>query len=178
MKFADFRQWQKLTQRQALPTAVYRRVAEGFVNRLAASCGNFKGGALVNNKKLGNDFEAQLCEILFEEGFWCHNLAQNQAGQPADVIAVKNGKAYLIDCKVCSTSRFALSRMEDNQDLSMEHWKDCGNDDGWFAILLRNNAIHMIPHFAVREMAKRRSSIGEQEICDKTLSLVEWLKLT
>lgn len=41
------------------------------------------------NKKLGNNFETEFCEILSAHGFWVHNLAQNQAGQPADVIAVK-----------------------------------------------------------------------------------------
>ena len=45
-----------------------------------------------NNKKLGNDFESRFCEILYSEGFWVHNLAQNSAGQPADVIAARNGK--------------------------------------------------------------------------------------
>ena len=59
----------------------------------------------MSNKKLGNSFESELCEILSMYGFWCHNLAQNSAGQPADVIAVRNGKAYLIDCKVCSTDK-------------------------------------------------------------------------
>ena len=25
-----------------------------------------------SNKKIGNDFETVLCEILFENGFWAH----------------------------------------------------------------------------------------------------------
>ena len=83
----------------------------------------------MTNKKIGNDFESDFCEILFENGFWTHNLAQNASGQPADVIAARNGKTYLIDCKVCSNRGFALSRMEENQDLSMELWKDTGNGD-------------------------------------------------
>lgn len=60
----------------------------------------------MTNKKLGNDFEKELCEMLSEWGYWCHNMAQNAAGQPADVIAVKGKTAYLIDCKVCSNNRF------------------------------------------------------------------------
>lgn len=71
------------------------------------------------NKTLGNHFEGELCELLAENGFWAHNLAQNQAGQPADVIAVKNDVAILIDCKVCSNDRFSLSRIEDNQEMAM-----------------------------------------------------------
>ena len=79
-----------------------------------------------SNKKLGNGFETEFCEILSAHGFWVHNMAQNQAGQPADVIAVKSGHAYLIDCKVCSSKSFPLSRVEENQELSMELWKSCG----------------------------------------------------
>ena len=85
----------------------------------------------MSNKKSGNQFESELCEILSMYGFWCHNLAQNSAGQPADVIAVRNREAYLIDCKVCSTNKgFALNRMEENQDLAMNLWNECGNGQG------------------------------------------------
>ena len=89
---------------------------------------------MASNRKVGNDFESDLCEVLFENGFWVHNLAQNQAGQPADVIAVRNKQAYLIDCKVCSSDFFSFSRLEDNQILSMDLWKDSGNGTGWFAV--------------------------------------------
>ena len=130
----------------------------------------------MTNKKLGNDFEAQFCEILFGEGFWCHNLAQSQAGQPADVIAVRNESAYLIDCKVCSNHSFALARMESNQDLAMEHWKDCGNGDGWFAIRLEDHTIFLIPHMVIKAMSKKQSSMSEKEIRECGKSLEYWLR--
>jgi Holliday junction resolvase len=98
----------------------------------------------MSNRKLGNSFESELCEILFNHGFWCHNLAQNQAGQPADVIAVRNRQAYLIDCKVCSSGFFTFSRLEDNQILSMDLWKDSGNGTGWFAVKF-DDRIYMMP---------------------------------
>ena len=41
-----------------------------------------------NNKKNGNHFEEEFCELLALHGFWAHNMAQNQVGQPADVIAI------------------------------------------------------------------------------------------
>lgn len=91
-----------------------------------------------SNKKLGNDFEAELCGILFEHGFWVHNLAQNASGQPADIIAVRNGRAYLIDCKVCSDGKFDLRRVEENQDSAMKLWKECGNWNGLFALRLED----------------------------------------
>ena len=107
----------------------------------------------MTNKKIGNDFESDFCEILFENGFWTHNLAQNASGQPADVIAARNGKTYLIDCKVCSNQGFALSRIEENQDLSMELWKDTGNGDGWFALKVEEEIV-MIPHFSIKALMR------------------------
>ncbi len=86
------------------------------------------------NKKIGNDFEKEFCNILAEHGFWAYNLPSKQAGQPADVIAVKNYSAYLIDCKVCQTDYFSLTRIEPNQRTSMELFKSCGNLGGLFAI--------------------------------------------
>ena len=40
-----------------------------------------------SNKKNGNHFEEEFCELLALHGFWAHTMAQNQVGQPADVIA-------------------------------------------------------------------------------------------
>lgn len=89
----------------------------------------------MTNKKLGNDFETEFCEILAQHGFWAHNFAQKKEGQPADVIASINGQPALIDCKVCSTKRgFRLDRREENQLLSMELWYKTGNGFGWFAL--------------------------------------------
>lgn len=131
----------------------------------------------MSNKKLGNDFESRLCEILSNEGFWCHLFAQNQAGQPADIIAVRNGKAYLIDCKVCSSGGFVLSRMEDNQDLAMEHWLHCGNGYGWFAILIRESEdIYMIPHWLVRTLRNSQYCLREEEIREGAIPFNEWLE--
>lgn len=130
---------------------------------------------MVNNKKIGNDFESDFCEILFENGFWVHNMAQNASGQPADVIAARNGKTYLIDCKVCSVRGFALNRMEDNQDLSMELWKSCGNGEGWFAVLI-GEQIAMIPHFTIKALRNQQSYMNELEIREYGTPLEKWLK--
>lgn len=129
----------------------------------------------MNNKKIGNDFESDFCEILFENGFWVHNMAQNASGQPADIIAARNGKTYLIDCKVCSVRGFALNRMEDNQDLSMELWKSCGNGEGWFAVLI-GEQIAMIPHFTIKALRNQQSYMNELEIREYGTPLEKWLK--
>lgn len=117
----------------------------------------------MNNRKLGNSFEAELCDILFDHGFWAHNLAQNQAGQPADVIAARNGVPYLIDCKVCSGKGFPLSRVEENQDLAMCLWRDSGNDVGWFAIK-SNGEIFMVPHDIIVELMRVKSVMSHSDI--------------
>lgn len=129
----------------------------------------------MTNKKIGNDFESDFCEILFEQGFWVHNFAQNQDGQPADVIAARSGKTYLIDCKVCSVKGFALSRMEENQDLSMELWKSTGNGEGWFAVLIGEQIV-MIPHFTVKALRATQSYMNELELREYGTPLEKWLK--
>ena len=129
----------------------------------------------MTNKKIGNDFESDFCEILFDNGFWVHNLAQNQAGQPADVIAARSGKTYLIDCKVCSVRGFALSRMEENQDLSMELWKSCGNGEGWFAVLI-GGQVYMIKHSVVKCFKNRQSYMSEADIKNFGTLIGEWLE--
>lgn len=129
----------------------------------------------MTNKKIGNDFESDFCEILFENGFWTHNLAQNASGQPADVIASRNGKTYLIDCKVCSNRGFALSRMEENQDLSMELWEACGNGEGWFAILIEGH-IFMISHSIVNFQRGLKSRMSKLDIKTYGVPLERWIK--
>lgn len=99
-----------------------------------------------SNKKNGNRFEVDFCELLAEHGFWAHNMAQNQVGQPADVIAVKNGVPILIDCKECETNRFSLSRIEGNQEGAMTRWEQTGNEHCYFAMKLRDGSIYMV-HF-------------------------------
>lgn len=128
----------------------------------------------MTNKKIGNDFESVFCEILFQQGFWCHNLAQNQAGQPADVIAVRNGKSYLIDCKVCSRGRFPFSRIEDNQHCAMTTWEDSGNGVGWFALLCSDH-IFMVDYKTLIQLDKTQSSISYSEMCFHGNALESWV---
>ena len=64
----------------------------------------------------GTQFEKAFCRELFNNGYWALNIPRSQNGsQPFDVIAVRGEKIVAVDCKVCSTPRFSLSRIEDNQ---------------------------------------------------------------
>lgn len=130
----------------------------------------------MSNKKSGNQFESELCEILSMYGFWCHNLAQNSSGQPADVIAARNGQSYLIDCKVCSTDNgFALSRVEGNQELSMSLWEECGNGQGWFAMKLPTGDIFMVPHFVIKAYLNSQSYLSPGEIYETGKPIEKWV---
>ena len=130
----------------------------------------------MTNKKLGNKFESEFCDMLFQNGFWTDNLGQNSAGQPADVIAVRNGKAYLIDCKVCINDTSPFSRIESNQHTAMTLWNQSGNDYGWFALQLSNKDIYMIDHDLMIALSLNQSSIGKDLITHYSLPLGRWLE--
>ena len=114
------------------------------------------------NKVMGNHFEADLCDLLSEAGWWAHNMAQNETGQPADVIAVKCDHAVLIDCKVCSNDTFPLTRIEANQEGAMTLWEECGNCFCYFALKMTDGRIYMVNFDSVSEPGK--SVLHEKDI--------------
>lgn len=128
----------------------------------------------MSNRKLGNQFEVELSEKLFGYGFWVHILTQNTAGQPADIIAVRKGKAYLIDAKVCSSNKFELRRVEENQNLSMELWSECGNTQGLFA-LKTDNGIYMVRSNVIQEYSHVQSFLSETDIATLGTPLEKWV---
>ena len=129
----------------------------------------------MNNKTLGNQFEQELCDRLSEYGFWVHCLAMNKAGQPADILAVKNKIAYLIDAKVCSSRGFALSRVEDNQELAMNLWNERGNGQGWFALKVPTGEIYMIPFLIIKAYKHTYSSLSFAQIHELGKPLGKWV---
>ena len=128
-----------------------------------------------SNRAVGNAFEQELCELLFAYGFWAKNLKQDNAGQPADIIAVRNKIAYLIDCKDCSSKGFDLRRVEENQITAMQLWDECGNGQGWFALKVENE-IYMLPYFTVKAYRNHQSSMSFAEIYEVAKSLEQWVK--
>lgn len=128
--------------------------------------------ASASNKTIGNHFEAELCDLLAEAGWWAHNLAQNQTGQPADVIATRNNIPVLIDCKVCEHNRFVLSRIEDNQEGAMTLWEMTGNAYCYFAMKLSDDSIYMVDFDSLSMPG--RGNLNEDEI--RTFpTLSEWI---
>ena len=128
-----------------------------------------------SNRAIGNMFENELCELLFRNGFWAKNLKQDHSGQPADVIAVRNKVAYLIDCKDCSAKGFDLRRVEENQINAMSLWFDCGNGQGWFALKI-HESIYMIPYVSIMAYKLNQSSMSFEEIFSVATPFGEWVR--
>lgn len=99
----------------------------------------------MNNKKLGNNFEKEYAEILRRKGYWVTFLTpkQNIGSQPCDLIAIKDDKPILIDCKTCKTHLFPISRIEENQRQAFKRYTKCGNTKFILAIKY-NNKIYEI----------------------------------
>lgn len=129
---------------------------------------------MTSNKKIGNSFEEELCNFLYSRGFWAHNFVQSKDGQPADVIAVRNGKAYLIDCKVCSDDFFKFSRMEENQLNSMTLWEECGNGKGLFAISM-NYQIFILTKDECLELLREKKQVNYSTLMEKYQTIYDWL---
>lgn len=129
-----------------------------------------------SNRAVGNAFEQELSELLYAYGFWVHRLTQDSAGQPADVIAVRNKTAYLIDCKDCSTKGFDLRRVEENQITAMQLWDECGNGQGWFAIKVPTDEIYMLPLVVVLAYKRGQSSLSYAEIHEIGKPFEKWVK--
>ena len=121
--------------------------------------------------------EKELSEILYNAGYWVHLLNQNKNGQPADIIAVKNKKAYLIDAKVCSLEKFAFKRVEENQRLSMQMFIECGNTTPYFALKARNE-IYMLSYKTIRDLIKQgKKQLNFEEINKYSTRLSTWLRI-
>ena len=131
----------------------------------------------VINKKLGNDFEQELCQILADAGYWTHNFANRKNGQPADIIAVRSGGAYLIDAKVCSYEVFPFKRIEENQHLAMDMWLECGNIEPYFALKARSE-IYMVGYVTIKNlMRKGKKQLNLEDMNKYGTRLATWLRI-
>jgi len=129
----------------------------------------------MSNRSAGLGFENRFCETLSENGFWVLHIPQVAAGQPADVLAVKNNHAYLIDCKHCSKSTFQLSRVEPNQVTAMTLFRSCHNTDAWFALHI-NLQVYMVSFSTVMKYRYAKSAMTLSDIKADGLPLERWLE--
>lgn len=109
----------------------------------------------MNNKKTGTAFERETCEKLNTAGYWVHFITPDQATgkQPFDIIAVKNGEAFAIDCKTSVSKVFRIGRAEENQLLAFDKWLRNGNENAWFLVKFEDKA-YVVPFEKIRDEGK------------------------
>ena len=129
----------------------------------------------MNNRKRGTTFERELCQVLANHGFWAHNLAQNSAGQPFDVIAARNGRTHVIDCKLCSHG-FALDRIEENQRNAMTLWQETGNGHGWFALETGDGELYFHALRSLDTLGETKRRLSESDI-RQGYPLKKWVEM-
>ena len=103
----------------------------------------------MNNKSLGSKFEKDFAEYLSIKGCWVHFIegAAHTGAQPCDIIAIKNDRVQLYDCKTLNNKNgiFPLSRVEENQRLAFQRFRECWNEISTFALaILWNNDLYFI----------------------------------
>lgn len=130
----------------------------------------------MSNKAAGTRFEKEFAGILADNWFWVHLFQDNRNGQPCDVIAARDGNAYLFDCKDCQGNRFPLSRMEENQYNAMKLFRLTGNKRGMFAIRFPETGIYLVDFEVLKKLKDDGvTQIGENSIVRYGRSLQSWL---
>ena len=130
----------------------------------------------MNNKKSGNKFEKDLCELLAKRGFWAYNCPNKTSGQPADIIASRNKHPCLIDAKECANDTYDTVRIEENQKNSMFLWEYTGNGVGYFALKLSDGQIYMIDHNSMLLARQHKRTLNRADIIDLGVPFDEWEK--
>lgn len=115
----------------------------------------------MSNKSEGTRFEHVFADLLADRGYWAHCLQDNHNDQPFDVIACYNNQPYVFDCKVCTSDRFALSQMRENQRLAMRKFIKTGNKNAYFAINM-HGYIYIVHYLVLMEYYGREASLPEK----------------
>lgn len=103
----------------------------------------------INNKKLGNDFEKEMAEILSRKGYWVVMITPKNHinSQPMDLVAAKNNILYCFECKTLHSKnkKFPLSRIEQNQRSAYKKLKETGNNNYYLIVKWNDEDIYSIP---------------------------------
>ena len=105
-------------------------------------------------------------------------MQQNKAGQPADIVAVKQKFHTLIDCKVISDDKgFPFERIEDNQRMAMKTFQRKCGELCYFALKLPDNTVWMVALERLETLRGRgKKRMTDEEIRNQTWSLEKWLE--
>ena len=108
----------------------------------------------MNNKRLGTEFEREMCEILREDGYWVHFMSPDNTGaQPFDIIAVKNGYAIASDCKTSESPIFRMNRLEWNQVSAFDYWIKCNNGNPVIWVKYKGD-IYLVMYLQLKMLGK------------------------
>ena len=130
-----------------------------------------------SNKDKGTQFENEFASILSRHGFWVHLFQDNKNGQPCDVVAARNGRTHLFDCKDCEGEMFRLSRMEENQINAMQLFEMTGNSRGMFAVRFPGNRIYLVAYWELKALRDNGvKSISSEECRTRGTELERWLR--
>lgn len=130
----------------------------------------------LNNKKLGTDFENDFIQVLSNHGFWVHRMQDNRNGQPFDVIAARENKTFVFDCKNCKNDTFPLTRIEENQYNAMKLWKLCGNNEGLF-VMNTSKGIRIISLDKLEFLkSKGIKVISKNDLLWYSITIIDWLE--
>lgn len=109
---------------------------------------------MVNNKKLGTEFEEEMAKILANDGYWVHFMWPGPDGaQPCDLIFSKDGYVTIADCKTSAKRNFSIKRLEDNQIMAFEKWLKCGNTEP-LVFVKHKDRIYTVPYLFLRNHGK------------------------
>ena len=108
----------------------------------------------MNNKKLGNSFEIEFCELLKSCGYWVHFMHPSASGsQPCDIIACKDNIPFLFDCKTCKDKVFRVNRSENNQKFAFYSFERSGNVNCYVAVK-HNNQVYIVRYDILKAFGK------------------------
>jgi Holliday junction resolvase len=128
-----------------------------------------------NPREIGANFELAVMKELSRRLFWAYRIPSTAIGQPADIIAVRAGRAVLIDCKYCKHDRFVLSRIEGNQETSMDYWEKCRNGSPWFAFGFEDDSIVFVSWQMLKmKLEEGVKSLNKSEIIRLGVSIGTW----
>ena len=120
-------------------------------------------------------FEREFAGKLAKNRFWVHRFQDNKNGQPCDVIAARNGKTYLFDCKDCAGA-FQLSRVEENQYNAMLLFHMTGNSRGMFAVRFQGAPVYLVDFQVLKHLKNEgRKGIPKSAMPTYGRTLESWL---
>ena len=121
-----------------------------------------------NNKKSGNSFENEFCELMKAQGYYAHLNTPGKGGQqPFDVQLLKNNRSAQVDCKVCHEEYFSLSNIRENQRTAFRLLESLGSDNNYIVVKFAKSDKIKIIRFSEIDFGKTRIHESEfYEISD------------